>query len=54
MDRIAEAMHARGLVEKPEAKIWPSYEMAAKSVGYPLEYIRAMGMSRQVFFFLKL
>lgn len=46
MDRIAEAMHARGLVDESEAKIWPSYEMAAKSVGYPLEYIHAMGMSK--------
>jgi hypothetical protein len=54
MDRIAEAMHARGLVEKPEAKTWPSYEMAAKSVGYPPKYIRAMGMSRQVSVYLKL
>lgn len=46
MDRIAEAMHARGLVDKPKAKIWPSYEVAANSVGYPLEYIQAMGMSK--------
>jgi hypothetical protein len=46
MDRIAKAMHSRGLVDKPEAIIWPSYEVAAKSVGYPLEYIQPMGMSR--------
>lgn len=45
MQRIAEAMHARGLVNEPKAKTWPSYEMAAESVGYPLLYIRAIGTS---------
>ncbi|KAF2792902.1 NAD(P)-binding protein [Melanomma pulvis-pyrius CBS 109.77] len=45
MQRIAEAMHARRLVDEPEAKIWPSYEMAAESLGYPLLYMRAIGTS---------
>lgn len=46
LQRIAESLHARGLVESPEVKTWPSDEMAAESLGYPLMFVRALGTSR--------
>jgi ABC-type taurine transport system ATPase subunit len=46
MDRLASALHARGLVTEPKAQIWPSYEMAAEYLGFPLQYIRAMATAR--------
>ncbi|KAF3800210.1 hypothetical protein GCG54_00003738 [Colletotrichum gloeosporioides] len=45
MDRIAVAMHARGLVDEPMTKVWPSYDVAADTLGFPRLYIRAMGTS---------
>ncbi|KAJ0278986.1 hypothetical protein COL940_006960 [Colletotrichum noveboracense] len=45
MDRIAVAMHARGLVDEPTTKVWPSYDVAADTLGFPRLYIRAMGTS---------
>ncbi|KAJ3958890.1 hypothetical protein N0V92_004529 [Colletotrichum tropicale] len=45
MDRIAMAMHARGLVDEPTTKVWPSYDVAADTLGFPRLYIRAMGTS---------
>jgi predicted DNA-binding transcriptional regulator len=48
MARLAQSLHRRGLVEEPIAKTWPSYEMAAESLGWPLQYIVPMGMSKYV------
>ncbi|KAL9083685.1 MAG: hypothetical protein Q9165_008413 [Trypethelium subeluteriae] len=45
MDRLATALHARGLVAKPEAEVWPSDDIAAEYLGFPRRYIRAMGTS---------
>ncbi|KAF2493074.1 NAD(P)-binding protein [Lophium mytilinum] len=42
MELLAEGLHARGLVLEPKAQIWPSDEMAAEELGFPLLYIRAM------------
>jgi hypothetical protein len=46
MQRIAESLYARGLVEEPKAQTWPSYEMAAEYLQFPVQYVRAMGASR--------
>jgi len=46
MQRLAEALHARELVNEPKVEVWPSDEAAAKSLGWPLPYVRAMGTSR--------
>lgn len=45
MDLLAKAMHARGLVNSPSVKTWPSYEQAADEYGFPRQFIRAMGTS---------
>ncbi|KEF57066.1 uncharacterized protein A1O9_07256 [Exophiala aquamarina CBS 119918] len=45
MQRLAEELHALGLVNEPNVAIWPSDEMAAKSLGWPPSYVRAMGTS---------
>ncbi|KAF2803422.1 NAD(P)-binding protein [Mytilinidion resinicola] len=42
MQHLADALHARGLVAEPKVQIWPSDEMAAEYLGFPLLYIRAM------------
>jgi hypothetical protein len=52
MDRLAKALHARGLVKEPKARIWPSDEVAAETLGFPARYIRAMGTARYVHYFL--
>lgn len=46
MTGIAQSLHRRGLVQEPLVKTWPSYEMAAESLGWPLQYIVPMGMSK--------
>ncbi len=46
MQGIAKALHARGLVADSEVKIWPTYEVAAEALGYPVQYIKPMAMSR--------
>lgn len=46
MDRLAAAMYTRGLVIEQKAQIWPSDEMAAESLGWPLAYLEPMGKSR--------
>lgn len=46
MSAIAKSLHSRGLVSNPEPQIWPSYDTAADSLGYPRAYIRGMGTSR--------
>ncbi|OKL63856.1 hypothetical protein UA08_01113 [Talaromyces atroroseus] len=45
MQRLAECLHARGLVRKPRAETWPSDEVAADYLGFPRLYVRAMGTS---------
>ncbi|CAM1505956.1 Fc.00g115930.m01.CDS01 [Cosmosporella sp. VM-42] len=45
MQGLAEGLHARGLVAEPKAQIWSSDEMAAEYLGFPLQYVRAMGTS---------
>ena len=44
-DHLAKCLYERGLVDSHEPKVWPSYEMAAESLGFPLVHIRPMGMS---------
>lgn len=46
MQRLAEALHARGLVKEPKVETWPSDEMAADHLGFPRPFVRAMGTSR--------
>jgi dTDP-4-dehydrorhamnose reductase len=48
MQRIAESLHARGLVARPSAVPWPSYDLAAQRLGFPAPYVRAMATSRCV------
>ncbi|KAH9886123.1 NAD(P)-binding protein [Xylariomycetidae sp. FL2044] len=45
MSRIAQLLHARGLVTDPEVKVWPSDEMAADTLGFPRQFVRAMNVS---------
>ncbi|KAF4454273.1 hypothetical protein F53441_3274 [Fusarium austroafricanum] len=45
MNKIAERLHARGLVNEPTPKTWPSYDMAADCLGFPRQYIVPMTMS---------
>jgi hypothetical protein len=39
---IAAALYSRGLVDTSEVKIWPSDEIAAKSLCLPVTHIHAM------------
>lgn len=48
MDGIAKAMHRRGLVKEPTAQVWPSHEMAAESLQFPVKYVRVMGPNELV------
>ncbi|KAF9878654.1 NAD dependent epimerase/dehydratase [Colletotrichum karsti] len=43
MQKLAEVLHARGLVTEPAAQVWPSDDVAAEALGFPKLYIRAMG-----------
>ncbi|KAH8678427.1 hypothetical protein BX600DRAFT_452050 [Xylariales sp. PMI_506] len=43
MDGFAKYMHQRGLIEEPTAQVWPSLEVAAQSLGFPVQYVRVMG-----------
>ncbi|KAF7547805.1 hypothetical protein G7046_g8889 [Stylonectria norvegica] len=45
MDRLAESMFARGLVNSPEVKVWPSNEEAADELGFPRAFIAGIGWS---------
>ncbi|KAM0229278.1 hypothetical protein ACHAP5_011702 [Fusarium lateritium] len=45
MDRLAEGLYTRGLVTEPTPKIWPNYDMAAESLGFPRRFIVPMCMS---------
>jgi hypothetical protein len=42
MDRIATALHTRGLIPSTEVKTWESYDVAAKSLNLPRAYVQAM------------
>ncbi|KAJ5808690.1 hypothetical protein N7474_009959 [Penicillium riverlandense] len=42
LDRLAVAMHARGLVNEPTTKVWPSDEVAAESLGVPIKFAHSM------------
>ncbi|KAF5702473.1 hypothetical protein FMUND_13473 [Fusarium mundagurra] len=44
MDKIAEGLYARGLVDEPSPKIWPDYDVAADALGFPRKFIRPMCM----------
>ncbi|KAF5234642.1 hypothetical protein FANTH_11994 [Fusarium anthophilum] len=44
MDKIAEGLYARGLVDEPTPKIWPNYNVAADALGFPRKFIRPMCM----------
>lgn len=43
MQRIADGLHARGLVEDPRVQVWSSYETAAEQLGFPPQHVKAMG-----------
>ncbi|KAF4979131.1 hypothetical protein FZEAL_4621 [Fusarium zealandicum] len=45
MDGLAEGLYSRGLITEPEVKVWPSYDIAADTLGFPRLYIRAIGTS---------
>jgi len=42
LNGIASALYSRGLIETQEVKIWPSYEVAAKSLVVPMAHVKAM------------
>ncbi|KAI7764092.1 hypothetical protein LZL87_006474 [Fusarium oxysporum] len=44
MDKIAEGLYARDLVDEPTPKIWPNYDVAADALGFPRKFIRPMCM----------
>ncbi|KAF4490467.1 hypothetical protein FAGAP_10764 [Fusarium agapanthi] len=44
MDKIAEGLYGRGLVDEPTPKIWPNYDVAADALGFPRKFIRPMCM----------
>jgi hypothetical protein len=46
--RLAEVLHARGLVHEPKAETWPSDDVAAEYLGFPRPYVRGMGTSSYV------
>jgi hypothetical protein len=43
MEGLAKALYARGLVEEPKTKLWPSDDVAADYLGFPRMFVRAMG-----------
>ncbi|KIW09780.1 hypothetical protein PV08_11880 [Exophiala spinifera] len=45
LQHLAEALYKRGLVDEAEVKIWPSDEIAAQALGWPRQFVRAMGTS---------
>lgn len=46
MNGLAKGLYARGLVNEPEVQVWPSYDEAADTMGFPRLYMRAIGTSR--------
>ncbi|KAF2238758.1 hypothetical protein EV356DRAFT_528666 [Viridothelium virens] len=45
MERLAKALHARGLVMEPKPEVWPSDDIAAEYLGFQRRHIRAIGTS---------
>ncbi|KAK5051526.1 hypothetical protein LTR84_003178 [Exophiala bonariae] len=45
MQKLADALYRRGLVNEAKVEIWPSDEMAAQHLGWPRQFVRAMGTS---------
>ncbi|KAI1312330.1 hypothetical protein F5Y03DRAFT_339868 [Xylaria venustula] len=43
---LASALHARGLVTDPTAKVWPSDDLAAEALELPRQYVRLMHTAR--------
>ncbi|KAI0974490.1 hypothetical protein F4678DRAFT_422893 [Xylaria arbuscula] len=43
---LASALHDRGLVTDPSAKIWPSDDLAAKALVLPRQFVRLMHTAR--------
>lgn len=43
MQRLAENFHVSGLVTESKTQVWPSDEMAAEFLGFPRQFVRAMG-----------
>jgi hypothetical protein len=41
-ERLAAALHARGIVKSPEPQIWPSDQKAAEDLELPVFFIRMM------------
>ncbi|KAI1356801.1 hypothetical protein F5Y01DRAFT_265861 [Xylaria sp. FL0043] len=46
VESLASALHARGLVNEPTAKLWPSDDMAAEALELPRQYVRLMHTAR--------
>ena len=46
VQRIADALYARGLVAEPKVEVWPSDDMAAEYLGYPRQFVRHIGTAR--------
>ncbi|KAF4436611.1 hypothetical protein FACUT_6206 [Fusarium acutatum] len=44
MDKVAEGLYARGLVDEPTPKIWLNYDVAADALEFPRKFIRPMCM----------
>ena len=48
LDRLAVALHARGLVVDSKTRIWPSDEAAAESLRVPLQFLQTLWNSGYV------
>lgn len=48
LDRLAVAMHARGLVDELTTKVWPSGAFAAAALGVSADFVHSMWDSRYV------
>ena len=42
LDRLAIALHARGLIDDAETSTWPNYEAAAEALGIPLQFVQLL------------
>lgn len=40
--KLAQHMHARGMVTDPVPKVWSSWDVAADNLGFPRALIKAM------------
>ena len=43
MESLAKGLHLRRLVKNPEVQVWPSYDVAADSLGFHRLYMEAIG-----------